>query len=159
MSDLNFSVELADANSAEAPVKAEDKRGLAERLFTKHDKETGEVATMPIKAINCSLQTPSKQGHGAYQNTNTLPLLINYRGADPEFKGQTKGRDFIIVGKRPGKGGSNGLMIDVNEVDVVIEGLLALKEKLTVAVPQVRAQMGLPVPTPPAVQTPPTEAE
>lgn len=166
MSDpLNFSVELVTTENnkgqTETAAKAPDNRSLAARMFTIHDPKTGEVSPMPVRAYNCATSTVSDQGYKAWDLANQIPVYLGYKAAVPDFKGPTKGRDFVTVGKRPGRpnqGGNPGLMLDIAELPEFIEHLQQIQASLTPeVVNQLRQANGLPRHPTPAAEVPPTE--
>jgi len=155
---LQFSLEMASGKK-EAAEKSDDPRGLAQRLFTKFDNKTGEVSTMPISIINCATGTPADQGIKSWDLTNQIPLFLAYKDKVADFKGPTKGRDFVIIGKRPGRGGSAGIMVDIREIQEFIDGCQALCDALTPEVVDAyRKQCELPARVAPEAGVPVTQA-
>jgi hypothetical protein len=147
---LQFSVKVAEASKPETASKKADPRGLAERHFTNLNSETGAVEPKGISAINCSAQTAYEQGFKTadFHKDGTLPLYLNYKGGVTDFKGPTKGRDFVVVGQRVGpvnRGGNPGQMIDICELDEFIDGCIALRAAALQAIGPIREGLGLPV--------------
>lgn len=147
----NFTVTFAETKSTEKAIKEKDTRPLARRMFHKIDKETGEEINMPIKAVDCSTGTYSEQNIDYGELVGAIPFFLNYKGdlpdkapkGQPQFNGDSKGRDQLVIGRRP-RGGS-GVMVDVDELDILIEELGALRDAVRLQRPAIRQAAGLPV--------------
>jgi len=120
MTALNFTValETADGTTNSSAAKIEDNRSLVERMFTVLNKETAKVEPMEIKVIDCATGTAHEQGINTHKLGACIIVLTNYKRDVEAFKGATKGRNFVLLGKRPGgaKYGNPGLMIDLEEI-------------------------------------------
>lgn len=141
---MNFSIELADPKVVSDKKKVDDTRSLASRMFTKLNPETGEVEPFPIKVVNTGHQTAAEQGLDAFALAGQIPVYLAYKQFVNDFKGATKGRDSVLIGRRPGRGGSAGIMLMIDEIPEFVQHLTDLHKALSEAVPELRKQAGIP---------------
>lgn len=143
---LAFKVVASDNKTVAKADEKPDPRSLVARMFTTFDAESGTVQTMSIEAINCTSGTAKDQGKTGFALANKIPVYLNYKAADNTFKGVTRGRDFVILGKRPGRKGqpgSSGVMVDIHELPELVENIQALYAALLTEVPNIRRSIGL----------------
>lgn len=141
---VKFVVRVADGKKVDDP-KVEDKRTLTERIFLNKDGTPME----PL-IIDTTKETPFRQGLSKYKTNGKIPVEINYMGAKEEFKGLSKGRDFITVGGFAGRsdengnrGGRDGLRLELNDIPNFIKYLQALYDVVAPAVQARRSELGL----------------